>query len=370
MKKNIIIVVSAMNLGGAQRVVSILCNHWLDNGHKVTLISTFTGEKKDHYSVGKGAKLLTLKISPNFANNKILKLPFKVIQLRKLIKKENPDIVISFLTRINTAATISTIGLKTPLIISERIWTPFATLNSNLFWFYRILFKKVLKTVVQTQKSMTWLKCHFPSLDVEVIPNPVLYPIPLQQGIIVEPQKFISRKRKLILACGRLHKSKQFDLLIKSFMQIQKDFIDWDLAILGEGEEKERLEKLLHDMDCKSRVFLPGAIGNMSEWYERADVFVLSSLVEGFPNALLEAMSYGLPCISFDCHTGPREIIQDGFDGILIDPDEKISGLKKALKEVLGDEVLREKIAKNALQVRSRYSVDCIMKRWDKILEI
>lgn len=370
MKKNIIIVVSAMNLGGAQRVVSILCNHWLDYGHKVTLISTFTGQKKDHYSVSNGVKLVSLKISPDFTNNRILKLPFKLIQLRKLIKKEKPDIVISFLTRINTAAAISTIGLKIPLIISERIWTPFATLNSKLFWFYRLLFKKVSKTVVQTQKSMAWLKCHFPSLDVEVIPNPVLYPIPLQQGIMAKPQKFISSKRKLILACGRLHKSKQFDLLIKSFIQIQKEFVDWDLAILGEGEEKERLEKLVHDMNCKSRVFLPGAIGNMSDWYERADVFVLSSIVEGFPNVLLEAMSYGLPCISFDCHTGPREIIQDGFNGILIDPDKKISGLMKALKRVLDDEFLRDKIGKNALEVRSRYSVDSIMKRWDKILEI
>ena len=123
-------------------------------------------------------------------------------------------------------------------------------------------------------------------------------------------------------------------------------------------------------MDCTSRVFLPGAIGNMSDWYERADVFVLSSIVEGFPNVLLEAMSYGLPCISFDCHTGPREIIQDGFNGILIDPDKKISGLMKALKQVLDDEFLRDKIGKNALEVRSRYSVDSIMKRWDKILEI
>tara|TARA_B100001287_G_scaffold62031_1_gene50131 strand:+ start:35662 stop:36777 length:1116 start_codon:yes stop_codon:yes gene_type:complete len=370
MKKNIIIVVSAMNLGGAQRVVSILCNHWINNGHKVTLISTFTGRKQNHYIVSDRVRLLSLKNSSSFANSKILKLPLKVMQLRRLIKRENPDLVISFLTRINLATTISTIGLKIPLIISERIWTPFATLNPNLFWLYRLIFKKVKKAVVQTEKSMIWLKFYFPDLDAEVIPNPVLYPIPLQQGMMLKPKTFISSKRKLILACGRLHKSKQFDLLIKSFAQVQKDFVDWDLAILGEGEEKKRLERLIHDMDCKSRVFLPGAMGNMSEWYGRADVFVLSSIVEGFPNVLLEAMSYGLPCLSFDCDTGPGEIIQDGLNGVLIDPEEKILGLSKALKKVLGDQLFRKQIAKNALQVRSKYSVNKIMERWDKILEI
>ena len=98
---------------------------------------------------------------------------------------------------------------------------------------------------------------------------------------------------------------------------------DWDLVILGNGEERDNLNHMTRNFGITDRVHFPGSVGNISEWYERADLFVLSSIVEGFPNVLLEALTYGLPCISFDCNTGPRDIIQDGFNGILVDPNEK-----------------------------------------------
>ena len=118
MKKNIVVVVSAMNMGGTQRVVSILCDHWSQNGYVVTLISTFTGEKKrDHYQLNKDIVLKYLSNNPFFPKNKAWNLVWKLIHLRKLIKSQNPDAVISFLTRVNVASALSIIGIKSSLII-------------------------------------------------------------------------------------------------------------------------------------------------------------------------------------------------------------------------------------------------------------
>jgi glycosyltransferase involved in cell wall biosynthesis len=367
--KNIIILVSAMNLGGAQRVVSILCDHWSKNGYKVTLISTFTGKKTDHYKVNDQVALKSLRNNSILPKIKILNLIAKLTQLRKIILDENPDIIISFLTRVNVAAALATLGIKVSLIICERTWKPFNTLSNNFFWMYRILFRSVKSIIVQTDESRSWLDKHFSKINVDVIPNPISYPLPLQKGNKLDPNTVFPRDRNLILASGRLHKFKQFDLLMKAFCEIKDEHQNWDLVILGEGEERKNLENLLIDLKASNRIFLPGGVGNMSEWYQRADLFVLSSLVEGFPNVLLEAMSYELPCISFDCDTGPRDMIQDGINGVLINPQENHGGLSKAIKRAIIDEPFRIKISNNSAHIRDKYSVGSIMQKWNNVLD-
>tara|TARA_B100001029_G_scaffold34037_1_gene25838 strand:- start:16014 stop:17126 length:1113 start_codon:yes stop_codon:yes gene_type:complete len=370
MNKSIVVVVSAMNLGGAQRVVSILCDHWSQTGYQVTLICTYTGEKVDHYQVNKNVSLQYLSNSPFLSGSKLFNLGWKLLQLRKLIKSLDPNVVISFLTRVNVASALSTLGIKSSLIICERTWTPFASLNSKFYWLYRILFKGVDKIVVQTDKSKAWLGHNFPDANVTVIPNPVVYPLPLDYERSVNPDDILSRQRKVILASGRMHKYKQFDLLIRAFTQIKEKYPQWDLIILGDGEERVELSQIIADLCIEDRVYLPGSVGNISEWYMRADLFILSSLVEGFPNVLLEAMAYELPCISFDCDTGPRDMIKDGVNGILVEPSEKELGLSRALNKMISDEEFRNEVANKSKLLRERYSVINIMKEWDEVLDL
>ena len=130
------------------------------------------------------------------------------------------------------------------------------------------------------------------------------------------------------------------------------------------------MKRLVDELEMSNKINLPGSVGNISEWYERADLFVLSSSVEGFPNVLLEAMTYGIPCVSFDCDTGPRDMIQNGINGLLVHPSEKELGLENALRKLISDKNLRLNISKNATLLREKYSVDNIMKQWDKTLDL
>jgi glycosyltransferase involved in cell wall biosynthesis len=370
MKKKIVILVSAMNLGGAQRVVSILCEHWSKNGYDIALVSTFTGDIDNHYQVTNNIKLLQLpKISLPFRSKLLMSLS-KLVYLKKIIHSENPDIVISFLTRVNVASALSTIGHRANLIICERTWTPFGTVKKKYLWILRIILRRVDAVIVQTDRSKDWLNLNYPNLIVEVIPNPLSYPLPIDYKRIVDPVDVISSDRKIILASGRLHKYKQFDLLIRAFSAISKKYLDWDLVILGDGEEKGALKKLIKDLMLFDRVFLPGSVGNVSAWYERSSIFVLSSSVEGFPNVLLEAMSYGLPSISFNCNTGPKEMIQDGVNGFLVNPEEKENGLILALENLIPNKALQIKIAQEAIRLRDKYSLDKVMQRWKRIIEV
>ena len=370
MKKNIVVVVSAMNMGGAQRVVSILCNHWSRNGHAVTLIATFSGEKINHYYLDKNVVLKYVNNSSFFPESKLWNLYSKLFQLRKLIKSQKPDVVISFLARVNVASALSMFGIKSSLIICERTWPPFASLNNKYWWVYRIVFKGVDRIIVQTDKSKAWLAQNFPGANVKVIPNPAVYPVPISDGTSIDPNSVISQNRRLILASGRLHKYKQFDLMIRAFFKLKDKYSDWDLVILGDGEERDSLSRMAINLGIGDRVYLPGSIGNISDWYERADLFVLSSIVEGFPNVLLEAMTYGLPCISFDCDTGPRDMIKDGVNGILVSPKDKEVGLSNAMDKIISDNEFARTISDNSILVRDKYSISNIMQEWNDILDI
>lgn len=368
MKKNIVIVVSAMNMGGAQRVVSILCNHWSQHGYAVTLINTFTEKKINHFQLNKNVSLEYLSNNPFIPSNNFCNTLWKFIQLRKLIKSKNPNIVISFLTRVNVATALSSFGIKSSTIICERTWPPFASLDSRFFWIYRLIFRGVDKIIVQTDKSKIWLNKNFSSKHVDIIPNPIVYPLP-EHGRSVNPDSIILKNKKVILASGRLHKFKQFDLLIKAFSNIKDNHPDWDLVILGDGEERNNLNQLTCNLEVVDRVIFPGKVGNMSEWYKRANMFVLSSVVEGFPNVLLEAMAYGLPCISFDCDTGPRDMIKHGVNGILVNPNDKDIGLSNAIDKIISNGNLSSSIANNAILLREKYSIDNIIQKWSDVID-
>src|SRR5690606_39044097 len=179
-------------------------------------------------------------------------------------------------------------------------------------------------TVALTRGTADWLEANIPDVRTTVIPNAVNSPLPASEPVVVPPSREGPQR---ILPVGRLQHDKGSDLLLQAFKQLVPHFPDWDLIILGEGSERSALEEQVEQLELTDRVSLPGRVGNVADWYASADLYVLSSRVEGLSNTLLEAMASGLAPVAFDCETGPREIIRSEIDGVLVHNTEDCDAL-------------------------------------------
>jgi glycosyltransferase involved in cell wall biosynthesis len=173
---------------------------------------------------------------------------------------------------------------------------------------------------------------------------------------------------RTVMAAGRLTRQKAFALLIEAFAQVAAAHPEWQLLICGGGPRREHLEKLIDQLDVGANVTLAGPVRNLAAKMTEASIFALSSRFEGFPMVLLEAMSVGLPVVSFDCPTGPREIVEDGRNGLLV-PEADIGALAAALIRMIEDDELRRRCSEGALETAGRYSIEAIGARWDELIE-
>jgi glycosyltransferase involved in cell wall biosynthesis len=170
-----------------------------------------------------------------------------------------------------------------------------------------------------------------------------------------------------VVALGRLCKEKGFDLLLGAFARVAAKHPDWSLVVWGEGPLRLSLERIRDEVGLEGRAFFPGLTRQPFENMQQSDLFILSSRREGFPNALCEAMACGLPVISFDCASGPREIITDGVDGLLV-PAEDEEALAVAIDRLLSNEEERKRLAANAQRVVERFSLPLVIGMWEALI--
>lgn len=196
-----------------------------------------------------------------------------------------------------------------------------------------------------------------------------------RQKVVVIPNPVVLREqslgptagaRKQIFAMGRLEPVKGFDLLLRAFQLIARQHTDWTLTILGEGPERPSLEELAASLGVTGCVSLPGWVPNPFSLLAGAEFFVLSSRVEGFPNALCEAMACGVPVIAFDCPSGPAEIVRQDVDGLLV-PPEDIPGLAAAMDRLMSRPDERERLRLRAPDVALRFGVEDVLRRWSNL---
>ena len=172
---------------------------------------------------------------------------------------------------------------------------------------------------------------------------------------------------RTVIAAGRLKHQKDFRRLIRAFAQVAERHPDWKLRICGDGPNRERLEQLIAELGLEGKVELPGPVKNLGPELAAASIYALSSRREGFPMVLLEAMSKGLPVVSFDCPTGPREIVRSEENGLLV-PHQDVDALAAALNRMIEDEDLRRRCGAGALTTAERYSIEVIGARWEELL--
>jgi glycosyltransferase involved in cell wall biosynthesis len=166
---------------------------------------------------------------------------------------------------------------------------------------------------------------------------------------------------------GRLGEEKGFDLLIEAFALLRHRFPQLSLVILGEGSGRSELERLIAARGLQSAVYMPGTVEQPHAILQQAGIFVLPSRFEGFPNALCEAMACGLPVVAADCRCGPREIIRNDVDGLLV-PVGDIEALAGAMQRLMLDRSLQERLAAQAPSVVDRFSMARVTALWDQVL--
>jgi len=367
--KRILFFVSFMQGGGAERVAALLCNRWVTLGHEVTLVPTFSGRGTCLYPLESRVRLLYLADRVGTTRKTPLSMLHRLWAMRQMVDEARADAVLSFLPHVNIAMLFATRGFGVPVVVSERTYPPARALG--LVWplLRRITYPWATRVVVQTVGGRDWLAREIPRARGVVVPNPCVFPLPAGEPRML-PGSIIPHNRRLLLAVGRLGEEKQFDVLIDAFSVLAPRLPEWDLAILGEGAERLALEAQISAAGLMGRVHLPGRVGNVGEWYHRADLYAMSSRFEGFPNTLLEALAHGLPAVSLDCPTGPAEMIQDGVNGYLVPPDAGAEGLAVQLASLMVDTAKREAFAARAVEVRERFSFDKVGVEWDVALEL
>ena len=174
----------------------------------------------------------------------------------------------------------------------------------------------------------------------------------------------LSEKR--LITVGRLEPQKGYDYLIEACIPVFKKYPEWRIDIYGDGSQKQYLQNMISDTHMDDNICLCGVSKNIQQEYLKSSAFIMSSRYEGFPMVLLEAASFGLPLISFDCVSGPREIILHGFNGLLVELND-ISGLSRAIEKIIEDYKLRQEMGINSIERANQFTIDSIMKQWDSL---
>jgi GalNAc-alpha-(1->4)-GalNAc-alpha-(1->3)-diNAcBac-PP-undecaprenol alpha-1,4-N-acetyl-D-galactosaminyltransferase len=340
--KKILIINNGLGGGGIERASVSLANHFVGLGYKLHIVALYKSEP--FFTLDKRIEFTEPFFSRETTNRYLY--VFKMnLYLMANFKRIKPDVILAFSEWTNPFVVIASMGLKAPIFLSDRM-SPVAKLPFVSALLRKHLYKKATGIVAQTEYAKKILCKSTGSENVKVIPNPV-------NSI----KKVDCEVRNRIVTVGRLSKEKGHRYLLEAFAKVKEKA--WKLHMVGDGNERESLEILAVRLRISDRVLFHGHLKDFSLQLSEAKIFVLPSLTEGFPNALIEAMSVPLACISSNCIAGPGDIIDDGVNGLLVEPGNA-DALASALNRLIENPDLREKLSREAYKVRERLAFDKI----------
>lgn len=358
--RRITMTIPTLTAGGAERVLTTMANYWAERGERVTVITLSSSADAPFYSLDARVKRIGLGVmaparsrAHALANN-----AGRLRRLRQAITASRPDIIISFLDHMNVLTLLATRRTGFPVVVTEHTDPNLARRSAVWDRLRTTLYPRAARVVVLSESSKQFFS---PTLQdrIRIIPNPI---------VVAAGEGTPARGARLMVAAmGRFGPEKGFDTLLSAFVQVAPQFPDWDLTIWGDGDLRADLESQRDQLGLADRVHLPGRTSEPHAALRTADLFVLSSRREGFPMALAEAMACGLPAVAFDLPSGPRDIIRDGVDGVLV-PNGDLPALAEAMRCLMHDPETRSRMAARAPEVLDRFGVDRIMAIWDDLI--
>lgn len=336
-KKRILVINNGLAGGGIERASSSLANYFFDSGFDIEVLALY--QDKIVFQLRDGISF----VEPEFSrkNNGRVSFIFKMIKfIRREVKRYNPDTILAFSEWTNPYVIMALAGLNYPIFVSDRM-NPLAKLPLASELLKKLTYPRATGIIAQTNFAKRVLEKNTGAKKITVINNPVN---------IINPTN--DQQEKLIVTVGRLSSEKGHKFLIMAFAQIL-GHEDWRLGLIGDGPEKDNLIALAKELGVEDRIIFYGHLKDFSKPLTQASIFVLPSLKEGFPNALIEAMAMGKPCISSDFFEGDNEIVKDGENGLLFTPGN-VQQLNEALIKLIQDENLRISMGKNASVIASK----------------
>jgi len=362
---------SITNSGGVERVLALKTNYLVENGYDISIILIDKNDKEPFFKFNSKIKIYRLDLDfnehgirkkINFARNKKLFLN----KLGILLDEIKPDITISTYSKYSRYIyELKDNSKKIVEIHFAKYKRPQYMANLDKYaagrfitnWYKRAdysIVKKFDAFVVLTEEDRAlWgdLK------NIHYIPNPLTF----------IPEKISDTSGKRVIAIGRLGKQKRLDLLLKVWSKIAHKYPDWKLVTFGNGKI-ETLKKLAKDLDISSNVEINPPTAAVDKEMLKSSIYALTSRYEGFGLVITEAMSLGLPAVSFACKCGPSDIIEDGTDGFLVKPGD-LDMFAKKLSVLIEDDELRRKMGQTAAKNVLRYSEDKVMKKWTDLFD-
>lgn len=353
----ITIFIGGLSGGGAERVVCNLSNYLSSNRHEVTILTM--SEDIPAYELSSNVQRIPLLRKNEFGNS-VVKNIKRIIRFKKYLKNSQADIYLVMLpTTINMMLFFRKL-VKVPIIVSERC-DPITRYDTSLLRkkIMEKLYPRADEFVFQTEDARDYYKNIIGTKGI-VIPNAI------NSEFIRETYQ--GNRKKKIVSAGRLTEQKNFTLLIDAFAKLCDRYPEYELIIYGDGPQKKDLIEYVKKLNMHNKVKFSGYVNDFGSHIIDASLFVLPSNYEGMPNALMEAMALGLPCISTDCPAGgPKFLIQDGINGLLV-PVNDIENLVNKIDMVLSNTELSSKLGNNAKKIINRLDKDKIYNEWEKML--
>jgi GalNAc-alpha-(1->4)-GalNAc-alpha-(1->3)-diNAcBac-PP-undecaprenol alpha-1,4-N-acetyl-D-galactosaminyltransferase len=353
---------SMIGSGGAERVLTTMANE-LVKKFDVSVVTFQSAPEDVFYKINSGVNIRCLDLLKK--SNSLVEATRENLRrikvLRQEIKALDPDVIVSFLPENNILITLSCLGYKKPIILTEHT-DPFGTkLGKAWNALRRLVYRQADVIVVLTRSAKEYFESRF-SIPVVVIPNPVSLPVEKEDEEILEiPAPYI-------ITIGRLVKNKRIEDIISAFSQIKNEYDDWSLVIVGDGPLKEDLQEFARELGVDERVFFTGLVRSPGHLLKNAEMFVSASSTEVFPMAICEAMICKLPVVVREYNESVRDIIDDKINGILVD-DYSQGKLIAAIKELMSDQKRRDILGKKANIAMQKFTPDVVMSSWMDLFE-